>query len=135
MNEEKAVGRTLVFAKTVEKLDEVFVAVSDLPGMRAFYKDVLGFEEEFYDEGWGVGFRTGGAALVLITADSGATGVSLVFACNDIDRSLRTVTEAGLSITHPVEDGHWGAKVAGFEDPEGNTIYLEQPSGTDGHGD
>ena len=51
-----------MFAKTVEKLDEVFVAVRDLPGMRAFYKEVLGFEEEFYDKGWGVGLRTGGAA-------------------------------------------------------------------------
>ena len=123
-----------MFAQSVEKLDEVFVAVRDLPGMRAFYKEVLGFEEEFYHEGWGVGLRTGGAALVLTAADSGASGVSLVFACNDIDRSLQTVTDAGLSITHPVEEGHWRAKVAGFEDPEGNTIYLEQPSGTDGHG-
>ena len=123
-----------MFAQSVEKLDEVFVAVRDLPRMRAFYNEVLGFEEEFYHEGWGVGLRTGGAALVLTAADSGASGVSLVFACNDIDRSLQTVTDAGLSITHPVEEGHWGAKVAGFEDPEGNTIYLEQPSGTDGHG-
>ena len=123
-----------MFAETVEKLDEVFVAVRDLPKMRAFYKEVLGFEEEFYDEGWGVGLRTGGAALVLTTADSGATGVSLVFACNDIGRSLQAATDAGLSITHPVKEGHWGAKVAGFEDPEGNTIYLEQPSDTDGHG-
>ena len=123
-----------MFAKTVEKLDEVFVAVKDLPRMRAFYEDVLGFEEEFYHEGWGLGLRTGGAALVLIKSDSGASGVSLVFGCNDIDRSLQAVTDAGLSITRPVREGHWGAKVAGFEDPEGNSILLEQPIGADDHG-
>ena len=72
--------------------------------------------------------RTGGADLVLTLADTTASGVSLVFACADIDRSLRAVTEAGLAITHPLEEGHWGAKIAGFEDPEGNTIYLEQPN-------
>ena len=123
-----------MFAKTVEKLDEVFVEVEDLPKMRAFYEDVLGFEEEFYHEEWGVGLRTGGAAkrgaaLVLRASNSGASGVTLVFECDDIERSLQAVTDAGLTITHPIEEGHWGAKVAGFEDPEANKIYLEQPSG------
>ena len=73
-----------MFAKTVEKLDEDFVEVEDLPRMRAFYEDVLGFEEEFYHEGWGVGLRAGGADLVLRASNSGAAGVSLVFACDDI---------------------------------------------------
>ena len=117
-----------MFAKTVDGIDEVFVEVKDLEGMRAFYRDVLGFEEDFADPDWGAGFKTGGADLVLTLADTAASGVSLVFACADIDRSLRVVTEAGLAITHPLEEGHWGAKIAGFEDPEGNTIYLEQPS-------
>ena len=52
-------------------------------------------------------------------ADNAASGVSLVFACRDIDRSLQAVTEAGVVVTHPLSQGHWGAKIAGFEDPEG----------------
>ena len=118
-----------MFAGTVDRLDEVFVKVEDLEGMRAFYRDVLGFEEDFYDAGWGVGLKMDGASLVLTASDSAASGVSLVFACGDIDRSLQAVTEAGVVVTHPLSQGHWGAKIAGFEDPEGNTIYLEQPSG------
>ena len=118
-----------MFAKTVDGLGEVFVEVEDLEKMRAFYREVLGFEEDFADPGWGAGFKTGGADLVLTLADTAATGVSLVFACGDIERSLRAVAEAELVVTHPLEEGHWGAKIAGFEDPEGNTIYLEQPSG------
>ena len=94
--------------------------------MRAFYKDVLGFDEEFHNGEWGLGLQTGGATLVLVKSDGGASDVSLVFACDDIHRSLKAVTDAGLSITHLVEDGDWVEKVAGFEDPEGNTIYLEQ---------
>ena len=118
-----------MFAGTVDRLDEVFVKVEDLEGMRAFYRDVLGFEEDFYDAGWGVGLKMDGASLVLTASDSAASGVSLVFACGDIDRSLRAAAEAGVVVTHPLSQGHWGAKIAGFEDPEGNTIYLEQPSG------
>jgi len=117
-----------MFAATVEKLDEVFVSVKDLPKMRAFYGNVLGFEEEFHHGDWGVGLRTGGSALILIKSKHGTSGVSHVFACDDINRSLKAATDAGLSITHPLKEGHWGAQVAGFEDPEGNTIYLEQPN-------
>jgi catechol 2,3-dioxygenase-like lactoylglutathione lyase family enzyme len=49
-----------MFATAMEKLDEIFVSVRDLPGMRAFYEDVLGFEEEFHGGDRGVGLRTGG---------------------------------------------------------------------------
>ena len=83
-----------MFAGTVDRLDEVFLKVEDLEAMRAFYRDVLGFEEDFYDAGWGVGLKMDGASLVLTAADSAASGVSLVFACGDIDRSLRAVSRS-----------------------------------------
>ena len=54
-----------MFAKTVDRLDEVLVEVEDLEEMRTFYRDVLGFNEDFYHPGWGAGFKTDGAALVL----------------------------------------------------------------------
>ncbi len=117
-----------MFAETVDRLDEVFVKVEDLDGMRAFYRDVLGFDEEFHHPGWGAGYRMAGTSLVLTASENAASGVSLVFACSDIDLSLRAVAEAGIVVTQPLSEGHWGAKIAGFEDPEGNTIYLEQPS-------
>lgn len=40
-----------MFAQTIGGLDEVFLDVADLPAMRQFYTEVLGFEEEFYHEG------------------------------------------------------------------------------------
>ena len=117
-----------MLAETVDGLDEGFVDVKDLEKMRTFYTETLGFEEEFSHEGWGVGLRTGQAALVLTASAAGSKGVSLVFGCRDIERSLAAVSEKDVPITSPVTVGHWGAKVAGFEDPEGNTIHLEQPA-------
>ena len=76
-----------MFAETVGGLDEVFLQVKNLAAMRTYYKDVLGSQEEFYHEGWGSGLRTGGAVLVLRASEKGSSGVSLVFACSDIDRS------------------------------------------------
>ena len=67
-----------MFAKTVDRLDEVFLKVEDLEGMRAFYRDVLGFDEEFHHPGWGSGFKIEGASLVLTASDNAASGVSLV---------------------------------------------------------
>ena len=89
--------------------------------------------EDFYHEGGFSGLRTGGAALVLKASEKGSSGVMLVFACNDIDLSLHAAAEQGATITHPVTDGHWGAKIAGFEDPEGNSLFLEQPTESKEH--
>lgn len=119
-----------MFADTIGRLDEVFVDVKDLDNMRAFYTGVLGFTEEFHHSNWGAGLRTPGTALVLKVSSKGASGVSLVFSCDDIDKSVEALIDAGIAITQPVVEGHWGAKVAGFEDPEGNTVHLEQPTGT-----
>ena len=77
-------------------LDEVFIDVMNMQRMREFYTGVLGFEEEFNHQDTMVGLQTGGAALVLNASTLG-------------------------SPTKPVWEGHWGAKVASIEDPEGRT--------------
>ena len=65
---------------------------------------------------------------MLKASDEGSAGVSLVFACTGIEGVLDGLAEKGVTITEPVWEGHWGAKVAGFEDPEGNTSTLRSPS-------
>ena len=115
-----------MFSESIKQLNEIHIAVRDLTKMRAFYLETLDFEQEFYDEGRMCGVKTPGAALVLTAADEESSGISLVFSCEDVEISLAAVIEKGITITHPVYDGHWGARVCGFQDPEGNTIYLEQ---------
>ena len=80
-----------------------------------------------------VGLRTGGAALVLNASKQGSSGVSLVFACTGIDALLESLRNKGATVTKPVWEGHWGAKVASIEDPEGNTIHFEEPSAPSEH--
>ena len=100
-----------MFAETIGKLDEVHLGVRDLDQMKEFYTNVLGFGVEFYHEGQMAGLQTPGAALVLNASKAASAGVTLVFSCEDIESSLKAVTEKGIQITEPVYEGHWGARI------------------------
>ena len=115
-------------------LDEVHVSVRDLEAMRTFYTEVLEFEEEFYHQGEMAGLKTGGAALVLTVSERPSSGVKLVLSCVDIERIVDLLTARGVTITKPLWEGHWGARLVGFEDPEGNSIILEEPTPMNAHG-
>ena len=114
-------------------LDEIFLHVKDLEKMRAFYVGVLGFEEDFYHEGNMLGLRTGGPALVLKASEQGAKGVWLGLSCTGIEGLIDEITAKGVTITKPLWEGHWGARVVEFEDPEGNTVFFEEPAEPTGH--
>ena len=120
---------------TLGRLDEVHIAVKDLDTMRRFYKETLGFEEEFYHDGQMAGLRTGGAALVLTTSERSSSGVTLVLSCSDIESLVDVLNSRGVAITQPLWEGHWGARLVGFEDPEGNSVVLEEPSPVSDHHD
>ena len=118
---------------SVGRLDEVHIAVRDMEMMGRFYKGVLGFEEEFYHEGQMLGLGTGGAALVLTASEPSSSEVKLVLSCVGIERIADDLTDRGVTITQPLWDGHWGTRLIGFEDPEGNSIVLEEPSSVNGN--
>ena len=101
--------------------------------MRTFYTEVLGFEEEFYHEGEMASLQTGGAALVLAVSKRPSSGVKLVLSCVDIEHIVDLLTARGVTITQPLWEGHWGARLVGFEDPEGNSIILEEPNPTNAY--
>ena len=66
--------------------------------------------------------------LVLTASGTVASGVGLGFSCDDVDRTLRRLAKAGVETTMTVQEGHWGERLGGFVDPEGNHVYLESPS-------
>ena len=107
-------------------LGEVHVSVKDLEVMREFYVSVIGFEEEFYHPGEMLGLITGGSSLAFVSGDSSASGVALAIECDDVDATVAQLEVMGIEITERPWDGHWGGRVAAFQDPEGNTVYLEQ---------
>lgn len=112
----------------IGRLDEVALSVVNMEMMRTFYEDVLEFREVFHHPGRMVGLDTGAAMLVLKSSQHSSKGVAISLSCRDIESALRRVEKKGVTITHPPTDGHWGDRYAGFEDPEGNTIYLEGPA-------
>ena len=59
------------------RLDEVHIEVKQMEIMRQCYKDILGFEENFYHEGKMLGLITGGASLVLTASERRSSGVKL----------------------------------------------------------
>ncbi len=109
-------------------LSEVHLKVRDLEAMRRFYVETLGFEEEFNDEGQMVGVKTGGADLALVASETSTQGAAMAFDCMDVNATVEELRAIGITITEEPWDGHWGGRVAAFEDPEGNTVYLEQPA-------
>ena len=117
---------------TLRRLDEVHIEVKQMEIMRQCYKDVLGFEENFYHEGKMLGLITGGASLVLTASERRSSGVKLVLSCADIERLVDVLTKRGVTITKPLWEGHWGSRLVGLEDPEGNSIVLQEPSSVNG---
>ena len=112
---------------TFGPIDEIHLTVKDLENMRDFYLSVVGFEEDFYHAGEMLGLKTGGASLALTVSDTSSSGVALALACDDVDAAVAELEKMDVKITERPWDGHWGGRVAAFKDPEGNTIYLEQP--------
>lgn len=108
MTTRETTGRLNMAQAAIGSLDEVHLNVEDLEGMRLFYTDVLGFEEEFYHEGEMIGFLTGGAALVLTASKTHANGVALALGCTDIEALLDGLVARGVTITRPLWEGHWG---------------------------
>jgi len=109
----------------IGRLDEVQLSVADIKEMARFYEEVLEFREVFHHEGRMIGLDTGAAMLVLKASDQRSLGVALSLTCRDVEGALRRVGQKGVKVTQPLTEGHWGQRYAGFEDPEGNTIYLE----------
>jgi len=97
----------------------------DIDKMRRFYQEVLEFQEVFHHEGRMIGLDAGAAMLVLKASRPRSKGVALSLSCADIEGALRRIKRKGVKVTQPLTEGHWGDTYAGFEDPEGNTIYLE----------
>ncbi|MBX3466000.1 MAG: VOC family protein [Planctomycetes bacterium] len=111
------------------RLSYLFLTVRDLGAMLAFYRDALGLEVEFQDEGRCAFLRLGGARVALYAggADGPAAAphwfVSLdVEGIEEVAAALRA---RGVALG-PVETVPYG-RAAPFRDPEGNAFQLHEP--------
>jgi predicted enzyme related to lactoylglutathione lyase len=119
------------------KLELVLLPVTDVDRAKAFYRDQLGFVEDVDvrpapgvrivqltppGSGCSVGMGTGLPAYTDMAPGS-VRGLHLVVA--DIEQARAGLAAAGVDIG-PIEDVGGGVRYAGFADPDGNTLTLQE---------
>ena len=104
----------------------VWYLVRDLDAGRAFYRDVLGFEEVFvdFDDGWSR-LTHGQMEIALAEGDpSQSTGVAHVDV-GDVIGEAEKLREAGIEVG-VVFELHGQIRLVDVFDPDGNRIQLAQ---------
>ncbi|MEK6250593.1 MAG: VOC family protein [Actinomycetota bacterium] len=117
----------------VSAISELVLEVSDLDAARAFYRDVLGFEETLYGEGregryWYLIGDT--ARLGLWTPQTGLAGgqggahVHFAFHVEDpeIDALLKRIGASGVEVEGPIQLGP--GRAIYVTDPDGNVVEF-----------
>ena len=105
----------------------VWYRVRDLDAGRAFYRDVLGFEEVFvdFDDGWSR-LKHGEMEIALAEGDpSESSGVAHVDV-DDVKAEADRLRDAGVEVGVVLELSGQIRLVDVF-DPEGNRIQLAEP--------
>ena len=104
----------------------VWYRVRDLDAGRAFYRDVLGFEEVFvdFDDGWSR-LQHGAMEIALAEGDPAeSSGVAHVDVPNVKDEADR-LRDAGVEVGVVLEL-HGQIRLVDVFDPEGNRVQLAQ---------
>ena len=125
----------------LKRLDNIDVYCSDLSGMVAFYRDVLGLEFNLpYAPGqsW-AGFTAGDVTIYLIETDDGGHAAprggpgaaspgldSFAFEVDDLDEAIAELEGRGAAWAGEVVVSPW-YRYRGLHDPEGNLIYITRP--------
>ncbi len=106
----------------------VWYQVRDLEAGRAFYRDVLGFEERFVDEeGQWVQLQRGDMAVALWEARGDEGGVASI-SVDDLVGEVDRLRAAGVHVGVIVEL-HGQVRLVDVFDPDGNRIQLTEEIG------
>jgi AraC-like DNA-binding protein/catechol 2,3-dioxygenase-like lactoylglutathione lyase family enzyme len=111
----------------------VKIPVSDFSAATAFYREVLGLEEEFAVEAYGwAQYRVGGLPLCLYQVGMGGgsgepggdTGIHI--AVNDAEAAYRLLGERGAGFACELVASDDGGRFFEVRDPDGNTLKICQ---------
>jgi catechol 2,3-dioxygenase-like lactoylglutathione lyase family enzyme len=124
------------------KIDLISIVSADLPAMRDFYRDVMGFAVQLELGEDYVEFESEGVRFAITTLEimSDATGghpgysrarrgqfFELAFPCDspdDVDVAYARIVAQGAASIQPPADMPWGQRAAFFADPDGNVHEL-----------
>ena len=104
----------------------VWYRVRDLNRARAFYRDVLGFEEMFvdFDDGWSR-LRHGDMEIALAEGEPDENGGVAHVDVEDVKRDAERLRADGVEVG-VVFELHGQIRLVDVFDPEGNRIQLAQ---------
>ena len=122
-----------------DHFDHLFIEPSSFDAAVAFYRDALGWEEQFSwgtaPEPRGIGLTGGGVKVVLAerhpavdhSKSHGINGTrpTLHLIVENLDARYEELSQKGLPL-FPPETTHWGTKWFVVKDPDGNLIAYEQ---------
>jgi len=96
----------------------------DAEGVRAFFRDVLGFSSVDAGHGWLI-FALPPAELAAHPAD-GTNRHELYLMCDDINATVAELQAKGIEITKEIRDAGFGLLTA-LRLPDGNELALYEP--------
>lgn len=130
-------------AQMLKRIDHIGIAVKDISRAATFYRDVLGLAvQQSEGEPW-ASVQVGDQYLLVFQTqrvntspvgrtvdphndDVGLDHISIEV--DDLDLAARELESRGVMFLAPaVEDG--GIKYRGFQDPDGNMLYILQHTG------
>lgn len=126
--------------KSIRHLDYVVLLCQDLPRMKAFYHDVMGFPIHLETESW-IEMRVGSTLLTIskrerphvgppIPAGSAAVQLAFRVAPHEVESCYKELQENGVEIVQPPQIidervwRYWQHRTLFFKDPEGNLLEI-----------
>jgi lactoylglutathione lyase len=112
----------------IRGLQTIVLYVSDVERAARFYRDQLGLEQVYEDEGR-LAVRCGPTRLFLHPTEDterGPFNVELYFQVDDVDDAVSRLRAQGVGVLLEPIDEPWGERNAGVLDPDGYPVYLTQ---------
>jgi catechol 2,3-dioxygenase-like lactoylglutathione lyase family enzyme len=97
---------------------------SDADGLRAFLRDVIGFDSVDAGSGWLI-FALPPAELAVHPSDGDARH-ELYLMCDDVEATVAELQAKGVELTRPISDEGWGL-VTALRVPGGGELGLYEP--------
>ena len=108
-------------------IGEVCLLTNDVPGLAAFYKQLLGVENSCDDEVHQF-IITEGTALAVYNdgtvKNNRNQNICLAFTVDDIEKEYEKLQAMDARIIGPPAPKPWGAVSMSFYDPDNNMVYL-----------
>jgi catechol 2,3-dioxygenase-like lactoylglutathione lyase family enzyme len=121
------------------RLTHIRLLVDDFPATSAFYREVLGLETAWAEEGVPyVELRADEGSSVAVNARDvmsqaidlrpGGDAAALIFAVESVDAEAERLHMRGIAFeSEPHDEPGWGVRVAHFRDPAGNLVEINEP--------